>query len=298
MNSPLAEVMHEPTTIEEALSVLSENGKEAAIIAGGTDLVIKLKERVIHPRSLVDIMKLPLSYIKGSRAKGLQIGATTSVKDIGSSALLKKELPILVDAAVHLGGPQTQEMATVGGNICNASPCANFTNVLAALDATLAIRGMKKGKETSREIPVKDFCRGPGVAGLEPGELVTEISVAPIGGAYGACYVKHTLRKEMDIAIVGVAVLFIPDGETVKKVRIALGSVGATVVLAERAQQVMDGKVFSPHLVETAAKLAAETDASYIDDVRSSAAYRRTITEVAVKKAALQAWSMAKGGRK
>jgi CO/xanthine dehydrogenase FAD-binding subunit len=298
MNSPLAEVIHEPRTIEEALSVLSEKGKEAAIIAGGTDLVIKLKERVIRPQSLVDIMKLPLSYIKGSRAKGLQIGATTSAKDIGGSALLKKELPILVDAAVHLGGPQTQAMATVGGNICNASPCANFTNVLAALDAVLTIRGMKKGKEASREIPVKDICRGPGIVGLEPGELVSEITVPPLPEAYGACYVKHTLRKEMDIAIVGVAVFVIADGETVKKVRIALGSVGATVVLAERAQQVMEGKVFSPHLVETAGRLAAEKDASYIDDVRSSAAYRRTITEVAVKKAAFDAWSMAKGGRR
>jgi carbon-monoxide dehydrogenase medium subunit len=298
MNSPLAEVVHEPATIEEALSILSEKGREAAIIAGGTDLVIKLKERVIQPRSIVDIMKLPLSYIRGSRAKGLQIGATTSAKDIGSSGLLKKELPILVDAAVHLGGPQTQEMATVGGNICNASPCANFTNVLAALDAVLTIRSMKRGKETSREVPVRDFCRGPGVTVLEPGELVTEISVPPLPGAYGASYVKHTLRKEMDIAIVGVAVLIVPDGDTVKKVRVALGSVGATVLLAERAQQVMDGKVFSVHLVETAARLAAERDASYIDDVRSSAAYRRTIAEVAVKKATLEAWSMAKGGKK
>jgi CO/xanthine dehydrogenase FAD-binding subunit len=281
MNSPLAEAIYEPTTIEEALSALSEKGSEAAIIAGGTDLVVKLKERVIRPQSLVDIMKLPLSYIKGSRSKGLRVGATTSARYIGSSALLKKELPILVDAAVHLGGPQTQEMATVGGNICNASPCANFTNVLAALDAFLTIRGMMKGKETSREIPIKDFCRGPGVT-----------------GAYGASYVKHTLRKEMDIAIVGVAVLVVPDGETVAKVRIALGSVGATVVIAERAQQVLGGKIFSAHLVETAARLAAEADASYIDDVRSSASYRRTITEAAVKKAVLSAWGMAKGGRK
>jgi len=230
VNAPLAEEIHEPTTVEEALSVLSQKGGGAAIIAGGTDLVIKLKEKVIRPPSLVDIMKLPLSYIKGSRAKGLRIGATTSAKEIGSSELLKKELPLLVDAAVHLGGPQTQEMATVGGNICNASPCANFTNVLAALDAVLTVRGMKGGKETSREIPVKDFCRGPGVTGLEPAEIVTEIAIPPILGAYGTSYVKHTLRKEMDIAIVGVAVLVVPDGETVKKVRIALGSVGATVV--------------------------------------------------------------------
>ena len=215
-------------------------------------------------------------------------------EEIGNSNLLRKELPVLVEAAIHLGGPQTQTMATIGGNLCNASPCANFTNVLVALEAQLHIQDA----DGKRQAPVKNFCRGPGINILKPGELVSEINIPGISGTYGTSYVKHTLRREMDIAIVGVAALVIRDGSTMKKVRIALGSVGATVVLAENAQKVLEGLEFDASRVETAARLAAEKDASYIDDVRASAAYRRRITAYAVKKAVTEAWAMAKGGRK
>jgi len=294
MNAPLAKEMHEPKSVDEAIALLQEKGKEAALIAGGTDLVIKLKEGVIEPIALVDILKLPLNYIKGSRVRGFQIGATTSAKEIGNSSLLKKELPLLVDAAIHLGGPQTQEVATIGGNICNASPCANFTNVLVALEASVKIQS----PEGERVTLLKDFSRGPGVTELDASEIMTEIQIPGIEDPYGTSYVKHTLRKEMDIAIVGVAVLVLPDGNRVRKIRIALGSVGATVLLAENAQRVMQGQVFTPHLVETAGRLAAEKDASYIDDVRSSATYRKIITDKAVKRAVEKAWTMAKGGKK
>jgi CO/xanthine dehydrogenase FAD-binding subunit len=145
---------------------------------------------------------------------------------------------------------------------------------------------------------VKDFCRGPGVNGLKQGELVSEISIPGIAGSYGTSYVKHTLRREMDIAIVGAAVLVLREGSTMKKVRIALGSVGATVVLAVNAQKVLEGQGFDDSRVETAAKLAAEKDASYIDDVRASASYRGIIAEYAVRKAVTEAWNMAKGGGK
>jgi carbon-monoxide dehydrogenase medium subunit len=294
MNAPLAQEMHEPKSVQEAITLLQEKGETAALIAGGTDLVIKLKEGVIEPVALIDITKLPLSYIRGSRARGLRIGALTCAKEISTSAILNKELSVLVDAAIHLGGPQTQEVATIGGNICNASPCANFTNVLVALEASLKI----KGPGGERDLPLRDFCRGPGVTNLDTSEMLTEILIPGIENTYGTSYVKHTLRKEMDIAIVGVAVLLIPDGDRIRKIRIALGSVGATVMLAENAQRVMEGQIYASHLVETAAKLAAEKDASYIDDVRSSAAYRKIITEKAVIKALKEAWAMAKGGEK
>lgn len=147
MVAPLAKEIFEPETVEEVINILQEKGDDAAIIAGGTDLIISLREGVIQPTNIVDIIKLPLNYIKGSRAKGFQIGATTTAKDISTSGLLKKELPVLVDAAIHLGGPQTMELATVGGNICNASPCANFTNVLAALDAVIRIKGHEGDRE-------------------------------------------------------------------------------------------------------------------------------------------------------
>jgi carbon-monoxide dehydrogenase medium subunit len=291
MNAPLAKEICEPSSVDEAISILKQKGKEALIIAGGTDLVIRLKEGVIAPSLLVDILKLPLSYIRGSRTKGLQIGATTSAGQIARSALLKKELPVLVDAAIHLGGPQTQETATIGGNICNASPCANFTNVLVALEAVIRIQG-EKGE---RQVLLKDLSRGPGATGLDATEIVTQIDIPGIAGAYGASYVKHTLRKEMDIAIVGAAALVLADGDKMKKIRIALGSVGPRTLLAENAQRVLEGNPYSSRLAETAGEAAAEKDASYIDDVRSSAAYRKTITAIAVRRAIAAAWDMAKG---
>jgi carbon-monoxide dehydrogenase medium subunit len=294
MNVPLAKEMYEPKALEDALSLLMELGERAAVIAGGTDLIINLKEGVSEPESLIDIMGMSLSYIRGSRSRGLQIGATTTAEEIGSSDLLRRDLPVLVDAAIHLGGPQTQSMATIGGNLCNASPCANFTNVLVALEAELKIQS-SKGERT---VPVRDFCRGPGVNGLNRGELVSEVLIPAITGSYGTGYVKHTLRREMDIAIVGAAALVVREGSTLKKVRIALGSVGATVVLAESAQGVLEGLGFDESRIATAAALAAERDASYIDDVRASASYRAVITEYAVRKAVTEAWNMAKGGRK
>ena len=268
MRAPLAKEIFEPETVEEAVNILQEKGEDAAIIAGGTDLVISLREGVIQPSNIVDIFKLPLNYIEGAGKKGIRIGATTTVKDISTSKILKMEAPVLVDAGVHLGGPQTIELATVGGNICNASPCANFTNVLVSLDAVVKL----KGPEGDREMMLKDFFRGPGVTELKASEILTEIEIPAITGVYGASYVKHTLRKEMDIAIVGAAAFIMPDVDKISKIRIALGSVGATVVLAENAQKILEGKAFSPHLIETAAKTAAEKDASYIDDVRASAA--------------------------
>jgi CO/xanthine dehydrogenase FAD-binding subunit len=293
MKAPLAKEILEPETVEEAVKILSERGSGAAIIAGGTDIVISMREGVVQPETIVDIFKLPLSYIKGDRKKGIWIGATTTAKDISTSELLKIQLPVLVDAAAHLGGPQTIELATVGGNICNASPCANFTNVLVALDAAVRLNG----PDGERKMMLKDFFRGPGVTELKASEILTEIEIPAIPGVYGASYVKHTLRKEMDIAIVGAAAFIEPEADRVGKIRIALGSVGATVLLAENARKILEGKAFSSHLVETAAKAASEKDASYIDDVRASAAYRKKITRIAVKKAVTDAWASAKGGK-
>ncbi len=290
MNAPLARDILEPSSVEEAISILQQKGDEATIISGGTDLVIRLKEEVSVPPILVDILKLPLAYIRGSREKGFQIGATTTAREIRDFPALQKELPVLVEAALHLGGPQTQELATIGGNICNGSPCANFTNVLVALEAKIRIAGPKG----ERLLLLKDFYRGPGETELARAEIVTEVNIPPIARPYGASYLKHTLRREMDIAIVGAAVFLIPEGSVVKKIRIALGSVGPRTILAENAQKAIEGKSYSSGLVEEAARAAAEKDASYIDDVRSTGGYRRTITAVLVRRAIEAAWAKGK----
>ncbi|MEW6081091.1 MAG: xanthine dehydrogenase family protein subunit M [Bacillota bacterium] len=291
MRAPLAQEIFEPQTVEEVLEILAKHGHDASIIAGGTDLVVKLKDEVVKPGILVDILGLPLDKIQGSRAGGFRIGATVTASQMAKSPELRRELPVLVEAAKHLGGPQTSELATVGGNICNASPSGNLASVLMALDASVRLAG----PNGERVVNLEDFFVGPGKTVMEPSEMLAEVVIPAIPSLYGTKYVKHTLRREMDIAIVGVAVLMIPEGKRVKKARIALSSVGPTILLAKKAQSILEGNLFSLELAKAAAKSAQE-EASYIDDVRSSAAYRRKVTPIVVKAAIVEAWAMAGGG--
>jgi carbon-monoxide dehydrogenase medium subunit len=194
-------------------------------------------------------------------------------------------------AAKHLGGPQTAELATVGGNICNASPCANLTTVLMVLDARVKIEGVNGTREELLRDLVVNFL---GETKLSGEEILTEIIIPILPKGHGTSYIKHVLRKEMDIAIVGVAVLIVPKGDQIEDVRIALASVGPSVVLAQEAQNVLKGKKYDQKVLTKAAQVAADKDASYIDDVRASASYRKRITRVLVNKALMEAWIMAK----
>lgn len=291
MRAPLVKKIYEPTTVEEALKILSENDEDTAIIAGGTDILGSIKDGVISPKALVDIYMLPMNYIEGSLSKGIRIGAATTAKYIAKSDQIRRELPVLYEAAVHLGGPQTQETATIGGNICNASPCGNFSNVLLALGANVQL----SGPNGNREVLLKDFFTGPGKTRIQQGELLTEVMIPPITSDFGASYMKHVLRREMDIAIVGVAVFIVPEGNKIGAVRIALGSVGPIPFLAEKAQKMLEGKEYSMEAVEEAAKVVQEEEASYIDDVRASAVYRKEITAALVAEAVSDAWK--KGGK-
>ena len=292
MMAQFTQEIFEPQTVDAALKLLLDKGSTAMVIAGGTDLVVQAKDGIIKPAALVDILALPLSYVKGSRSEGFIIGATTTASDICRNVQIQKELPVLYEAARNLGGPQTQELATIGGNICNASPCGNFSNVLISLGARLKL----VGPNGERELALEDFFVGPGKTKMNPAELLTEIIIPPTPNSYGASYIKHVLRKEMDIAIVGVAVLIVPEGKKISSIKIALGSVGPKPLLAIKAQSILEGEVFSLELVEKAAE-AARQEASYIDDVRASADYRRTVTYTLVKNAIVEAWEKSKGGK-
>lgn len=290
MKAPLAREIFEPDTVDEAVRLLAEKGNNAVVVAGGTDVLIKLKSKVLKVESLIDIYKLPLNYIKGSSGDGFQIGATTTARQLARSELIKRELPVLAEAALHLGGPQTQELATIGGNIGNASPSANLVNVLMALEASVNVTG----PGGNRTIPMDKFFTGPGASVLGKNELLTGVIIPPLPAGCGTSYLKYALRREMDIAVVGVAVKLVPKGDSVASARIALASVGPVVFLAEKAQAILAGQKYSAELVEKAAA-AAEAEGSYITDVRASAAYRKKVTWVIVKRAIEKAWSQGKG---
>ena len=291
MSKPLATQILRPKSIKEAVSFLSEEKGEAAILAGGTDLICQINDGSKKPNCIVDIIDLPLQYIESANGNGIAIGATTTASQIVKSELLGRKIPVMQKAAKHLGGPQTAELATVGGNICNASPCGNFTNVLMALDARVKIEGVNGTRETLlRDLVVNDL----GATKLSKEEILTEIIIPALPKEHGASYIKHVLRREMDIAIVGVAVLIVPKGEQIEDVRIALASVGPSVVIAQEAQNVLKGKKYDHRVLTKAGQVAADKDASYIDDVRASASYRKRITKILVRQALVEAWVMAK----
>jgi len=291
MTIPLAAEILRPKSIDETLSILAEKKGTAAILAGGTDLICKINDEIEKPEYIIDIIDLPLQYIESANGGGITIGAGTTAAQILRSKLLSEKVPVMVKAAKHLGGPQTIELATVGGNVCNASPCANFTNVLVALGAKVKI----EGKGGSREESIQSLYSGlPGKSKLSSEEILIEIFIPPLPKSHGTSYIKHVLRREMDIAIVGVAVLIVPKGEQIENVKISLGSVGASVFLAEKAQNALKGKTYGRNILAKAGQIAAGKDASYIDDVRASASYRKRMTKVLVSKALMKAWIDAK----
>jgi carbon-monoxide dehydrogenase medium subunit len=292
MKAPLAKEILEPATVAEAVDLLKEKSNSACLIAGGTDLLPWLKDGVLAPDCLIDIAGLPLNYIKGSPAKGFKIGAATTMKEIRISGPIKRGLPVLAAAAAQVGGSQTQELATIGGNLCTASPAGNLVTVLLALEAEVKLLG----PDGERVVPLREFFRGPKETVIEDSEIMTEVVIPPLPRRYGADYIKFTLRREMDIALVGVAVMIVPEGTKVGKIRIALGAVGPVAFLAQAAQKILEGNKYSAKTVEEAVKAAVDR-CSFISDVRANAQYRREVTAVLLRRAIASAWTAAKGGK-
>lgn len=292
MKAPLANDIYEPATVAETVDLLKKKSTVAYLIAGGTDLLPLMKDGVLTPDCLIDIAALPLNYIKGSPSQGFKIGATTTMKEIKLSGSLKRGLPVLSAAAAQVGGPQTQELATIGGNLCTASPAGNLVTLLLALEAEVKLLG----PEGERVVPLREFFRGPKETVIERSEIMIEVIIPPLPKKYGAEYIKFTLRREMDIALVGVAVMIVPAGPKVGKIRIALGAVGPVAFLAEDAQNILEGKQYSAATVEEAVK-AANDRCSFISDVRADAQYRCDVTAVLLSRAIAAAWKSAKGGK-
>ena len=217
--------------------------------------------------------------------QGLRIGAVTNLSDILESPLVRQLYPILTDALSVLASPQIRNTATMVGNLCNAVPSADSAPPLIALRAKLkVVNGMEE-----RAVLVEDFFRGPGQTVLAPGELVTEIMI-PAPEAPGAgTYLKHQLREEMDLAMVGVGVYLTFDTKKAicKEARIALGAVAPIPMRARKAEEVLKGQRLDSDLFETAGRIASE-ESKPIDDIRSSAEYRKHIVEVLTKRAGKQ----------
>jgi carbon-monoxide dehydrogenase medium subunit len=280
-------------TLKEALQFLADHGPEACVLAGGTDLLLEMRSGKLSPRYLVDISRL--SELRGIRAteEGLSIGALTTVREVEISPLLVDGYRVLAQAAGTLGSVQVRNRATIGGNLCHAAPSADTAPALLALDAEAEIAALG-GRE---RIPLGQFFLGPGQTVLGPDRLLVSLYLPrPAAGTAGV-YIKHSLRRAMDLAFVGVAALLSVSDGHLQKVRIALGAVAPTPMRACRAEEVLlDRGDLGSAIIAEAARIAAE-EARPIDDVRSTAWYRRRMVEVETRRALAQVAEALRGAQ-
>ncbi len=274
-------------SLAEACELLS--GGDATILAGGTDLLTKMKHRRTVPRRLVNIKKIPgLDQIRHDAQDGLRIGALTTMQALKESAAIASECPPLSEAAGLLGTTQIRNLATLGGNLANASPSAETAPVLLTLDASVTC----VGRSGERLIPLENFFVSPGRTSMKRDEVLTGIRVPPMPFRWEGVYLKHSLRM-MDVAMVNAAVAVHLDGDVFRHVRIALGAVSPTPFRATRAETLMTGKRLAggaadEELLAEAGRIAVD-ECFPIDDFRAYAAYRKKIVEMLITRGLEQA---------
>lgn len=266
-----------PESLEEAFRLKAEL-PEARFVAGGTDLMVRVREGRVRPPVLVSLTRV--AELSGIRhADRIRIGALTRVADLAEDAEVGRMLPALAQAAETLGSVQIRNLATVGGNLCNASPCADLAPPLLVADATIAIRSPRG----ERELLLADFFIAPGETRLESDEIVVEVRVPRPSNSSRAAFTKQS-RVRMDISLASVAVLLDCDGNHCFKARVAAGSVAPRPVRLVEVETLLEGREVTKSLVQQA-KEKAMAEVRPISDVRASAAYRRHLAGVLVHRA-------------
>jgi len=270
-----------PHTLEEALALLEQHQKNVRIIAGGSDIIIQLRDGVVKTQKLLNI--LPIKDLRFIEKKNgiIHIGALSTYTEIIRSEHTRRHAWILVEASKQIGAAQLQNTATIGGNLGNASPAADSLPPLYALGATV----VTLSKSGRREIPIERFFIGYRKTALKQDELIEEIYFDGLTGNDAGAYLKLGLRKANAISIVDVAVtLRDKRRDSYGDVRVALGAVAPTIVRAHTCEQALMGKRLTQKLLREAAKLASQ-DTFPITDIRGSAEYRRRVVSSLVYQA-------------
>jgi len=277
-----------PKTVQEACSLLAQHGDKAKVLAGGTDVLNVMKDRVISPEYVVGLRAITdLDYINAD-ADGIKIGALTTLATLMKSSVIQEKLPSLAEVPTKMATTQIRNMGTVCGNLCNAAPSADMAPILICMGAQAKITG----PDGDRVVALEDFFTGPGQTVLGAGEIMTEIQVPNQPANSGGAYFKLS-RVSVDLAVVGVGVVLIMDGDTCKDIKITLASVAPKPIRAPKAEASLKGKKIDEALIEEAGKIASG-EATPIDDVRGSAFYRTEIVNVFTKRAIRQALERAK----
>ena len=282
-----------PGALDDAVRLLSEHGKRARVLAGGTDIIVQLRERLRDAELVVDIKKIPeLSELDFTAEHGLRLGASVPCYKIYGDEAIAAAYPALADSTRIIGGWQIQSRASVGGNLCNASPAADSIPSLIALQATAHIAG-PAGRRT---LPVDEFCVAPGKNALQPGELLVALTFPPPAQHGGSAYQRFIPRNEMDIAVAGAAswVKLDDAGEHIKQARIALAAVAPTPVFAAAASQWLEGQPATDESFAEAGEIAKQV-AAPISDMRGTAEYRVHLVGVLTKRTLAKAVARARG---
>ena len=279
----------QPTTVKNAIALLSQYGDRARVLAGGTDLIVQIKMERLAPEFLIDINGIAELDGITVREGVVHIGTRTSVRTIRNTPLIQVNYPALAEACAAFSTTQVQVMGTLGGNLCNGSPASDSAPVLIAYDAQVVIEG-SKGKRT---LPLEEFFLGPGKTVVAGGELLTAVVLRSPQPNTGSAFLKVS-RVAADIAKVNVAAVLVRDDDErrISDCRLVLGSVAPTPVRAKKAEALLRGSIFGPELIAEAAKVASQ-EAVPIDDVRSTASYRREIVRVLAFDGLQNAWNRA-----
>jgi carbon-monoxide dehydrogenase medium subunit len=271
-----------PFSLPEALGLLKQFGSKAKVIAGGTDLVVQMKNKLVTPEWVINLLNVPELRGMNKDGNGLRIGALVKHAILEKSPLLREGWGILASAAHKVGSPQVRHLGTLGGNLCNASPAADTAPALLVLEAEATL----VRQDGERHIPLESFFTGPGLTVLKEDEILKEIFIPEIPGNSLWVYLKLGRRKSLDLALVSVAVLLTLDPVTgiCRRARVALGAVSPTPMRARKTENFLEGKKLEERVIGEAGKIAQQ-ECCPISDVRASAEYRKEMVMVIVERA-------------
>jgi carbon-monoxide dehydrogenase medium subunit len=282
-----------PSSLVEACQFLRDSDGQRKALAGGTDLLVQVKQERLRLQAVVSLRDLPeLAFIRHKPGHGLILGAMTRLREIETSRDVLVQYPAVAEAASWIGSVQVRTRATLGGNLCNAAPSADMAPSLIAYGASAILTNGQK----DWEVPLEGFFTGPGQIVLKQGELLKGISLPPAPKRSFGTYLK-AYRSRMDIAVVGVGILAIleENKEICREVRLVLGAVAPTPIRAVESERMVAGKKLDDELIEAVSQKASR-EARPISDVRSSAEYRKTLVRILTRRALRAARSWAEKG--
>jgi carbon-monoxide dehydrogenase medium subunit len=284
---------HEPASVSEACAIMKTYGARAKILAGGTDLMVNMKKRILAPEHLVCLGKIDAMHAIEEKDGHIVIGGRYTVAELTVDALVEEKFSALQSGAKALGSPLVRNRATIGGNIGSARPAADLPPSLIAYGATVVLES-GKGR---REVALKDFFKGPGFTEIDVDEILTEVRVPIPGDGQGAGYINLGVRKAQDCNVVNVASFIALDEKDgrIKQARIVMGSVGPTPLRAKSAEAALIGKKPDEARFLKAGE-AARNDCTPIDDFRGAASYRKAMVGILTKRTLDIAHRQAIGG--